>query len=271
MPCWRIAPLFALVGLLTLLPTAEAASQLDDAYQVFYTGRYEDSAAMALDIRTADPDNIAASELRSSALHFQLKRLFGEPADKNRAWKACAACQELMTAFMAETTHGLDAARARLQASPSDLEALFLLGKLNLNYVWLQLGTVGRKTGWGEYWEARRSLDAVLKQNPMHVRARTARAWIDYIVDTKVPWAIRFALGGANKERGMRSLHDAARTDGDFFAQTEASFALWEMQVREKNLTDAVIIARGLSRDFPDNRELAKFLTTHDVTTTVTR
>jgi len=62
---------------------------------------------------------------------------------------------------------------------------LFFLGKLDLNYVWLQLGPLRRKTGWDEYWEARRSLDAVLKANPRHVRARVARAWIDYIVDTR--------------------------------------------------------------------------------------
>jgi len=70
-------------------------------------------------------------------------------------------------------------ARERLQSSPGDETAQFFLGKMNLNYVWLQLGPLGRKTGWDEYWEARRSLDPVLKRNPAHVRARVACASID--------------------------------------------------------------------------------------------
>jgi hypothetical protein len=49
-------------------------------------------------------------------------------------------------------------ARARLEVDPGDEQMLFFLGKVDLNYVWLQLGTLGRKTGWDEYWEARRSL-----------------------------------------------------------------------------------------------------------------
>src|SRR4030095_4118364 len=65
---------------------------------------------------------------------------------------------------------------------PDDGDALFFLGKVDLNYVWLQSGTLGRKTGWDEYWGARRSLDRVLQMNPESVRARGARAWVDYIV-----------------------------------------------------------------------------------------
>ncbi|HXW06452.1 MAG TPA: hypothetical protein VD833_14545 [Vicinamibacterales bacterium] len=38
---------------------------------------------------------------------------------------------------------------------------MFFLGKVDLNDVWLQSGTLGRKPGWDEYWEARRSLDQV--------------------------------------------------------------------------------------------------------------
>ena len=71
-----------------------------------------------------------------------------------------------MDAFTADLHHGQALARERLKTSPNDEEALFFLGKLDLNYVWLELGLLGHKTGWDEYWEARKSLDAVLKQNP---------------------------------------------------------------------------------------------------------
>ncbi len=56
-------------------------------------------------------------------------------------------CPELMTEFLAEIRRGQDLARAALRATPDDHAALFFLGKMDLNYVWLQLGLLGRKTG----------------------------------------------------------------------------------------------------------------------------
>ncbi len=49
----------------------------------------------------------------------------------------------------------------------------------------------------------------------------------------------------------------------DFFVQAEAMFALWDMQVREREVPEAVATARMLARDFPENRELRRFLTIH--------
>jgi hypothetical protein len=46
-------------------------------------------------------------------------------------------------------------------------------------------------------------------------------------------------------------------------------FALWEMEMREHEVPGAVATARVLARDFPENRELGKFLTTYDSTTLV--
>ena len=242
---------------------ADDPSPLDVAQRLFYNGQYEAAAAMSLEQCSSDTDGLAACELRSSSLLFQIKRAFGEPADKQKAWKSCAVCLELMPAFLAETARGQSLARARLQTNADDEAALFLLGKLDLNYVWLQLGTLGRRTGWKEYWEARKSLDAVLKKSPTHVRARVARAWIDYIVDTKMPRGTRWVLGGGDKKRGLRVVREAASSEADVFARAEAGFALWDMQVRERNLAGAVVTARDLARDFPDNRELTKFLDTH--------
>ncbi|HLG57016.1 MAG TPA: hypothetical protein VI485_16875 [Vicinamibacterales bacterium] len=250
------------------VPPAHVAdpARLDVAQRLFYNGRYEEAAALTLEPCVSGPDGLAACELRSSTLLFQIKRAFGEPPDKAKAWASCTVCAELMPAFLAETARGQLLARARLMKDADDEEAFFLLGKLNLNYVWLQLGTLGRKTGWKEYWEARKSLDAVLKKNPGHVRARVARAWIDYIVDTRMPRGTRWVLGGGDKKKGLRVVREAAAgSDADIFARAEAGFALWDMQVREKNLTGAVVTARELAHDFPDNRELVKFLDAHPV------
>ncbi|MGH9253967.1 MAG: hypothetical protein ACRD3C_05290 [Vicinamibacterales bacterium] len=241
------------------------AVALEEAQRLFYSGRYDAAAALALAARLADPENLAASELRSSALHFQIRHVFGTPENKDRAWKECASCPQLLAAFTAETSLGRSVARARLKGNPADQEALFFLGKLDLNVVWLQLATLGRKSGWSEYWEARKSLDAVLKMNPDHVRARVARAWIDYIVDTKVPFGTRWLLGGGNKQRGLQVVREAAHVEAPPYVQAEAMFALWDMQVRERNLSDAIVTARALARDFPENRDLSKFLSTHDL------
>jgi hypothetical protein len=61
-------------------------------------------------------------------------------------------------------------------------------------------------------------------------------------------------------------VREAAAADADFFAQVEAAFALWEMQVRERKFVDALLTAKGLVRDFPDNAELARFIERHDST-----
>jgi len=272
---FRAVALAALTGALVSAPAAQEPTdewpvetvarhaQLDEAHHLFYSGRYEASAALALEIRTAGSGNLDASELRTSALHFQIRRALGEPKDRDKAWKACVACQELMPVFLAELAVGQAEARARLVRNPVDDEAQFFLGKLDLNYVWLQLATIGRKTGWKEYWEARKSLDAVLKRRPDHIRARVARAWIDYIVDTKLPFGTAWLVGGGNKKRGLSVVREAAVAEAERFVQAEAMFALWDMQVREKNFPEAVVTARALSEDFPDNADLVKFVATH--------
>lgn len=237
---------------------------LDAAQRAFYNGRYAEAAALTLEPCTLGVGSLSACELRTAALLFQIKRAIGDRQDKDAAWKQCAACPQIATAFDATLTRGQALARATLRAHPDDDATLFLLGKLDLNYVWLYLGTLGRKTGWSEYWEARKSLDKVLKRHPEHVRARVARGWIDYIVDTKMPRGIRWLLGGGNKKRGLLAVRLAAETDADFFTRAEARFALWDMQVRERDLSGAVVTARSLARDFDENQELKDFIKAND-------
>ena len=179
-------------------PEAPARETLADAQTAFYNARYEEASALTMVLLATGSEELAVYELRTSALLFQLKNAMDDAPDKEKAFKQCSSCQALMNAFMENTDRGRSLARARLKEEPADESAMFFLGKLDLNYIWLQLGTLGRRTGWDEYWEARRSLDAVLKRNPNHVRARVARAWIDYIVDTRMPWGTGWMLGGGN-------------------------------------------------------------------------
>ncbi len=251
-------------------PAIERTSQtaqpdpLDHARRLFFNGRYEAAAAVTLEPCLSGADDVAACELRSSAVLFQIRRAIGDPADKKKAVKQCTVCPDLFTAFQTTTAKGQDLARVRIRSHPDEDATLFLLGKLSLNHVWLHIGTLGRKTGWSEYWEGRRSLDKVLNLNPKHVRASVARAWIDYIVETKVPRGVRWLLGGGNKKRGLLAVREAVSEETDFFSHAEARFALWDMQVRERDLQDAVVSARSLARDFPENQELSRFIETHE-------
>ena len=146
------------LGNQVLLPNG--ALTFRDAQSHFYNARYEAAAALTLALRGSQPQDLANDELRTSALLFQLKGLLEQPADKHsnrkeadkkEALRMCVPCPTLIAAFMADIEHGKALARGRLEANSGDDEALFFLGKLNLNYVWLQLGPLGRKTGWDEY------------------------------------------------------------------------------------------------------------------------
>jgi hypothetical protein len=231
-----------------------------DAQQAYFNAQYETASALSVALREANPEDLAAIEVHTSALLFQIRAALRHQPDKAAALKQCATCGDLIKAFDRETDRGQEVARARLREAPTDEAALFFLGKIDLNHVWLYLGTLGQKTGWTEYWEARRSLDAVLARNPAHVRARVARAWIDYIIDTRMPRGTRWVLGGGNRKRALVVVQEAAAAEADRFAHAEAAFALWDMQLREKNVAEAIVTAQALAREFPDNRELTRFL-----------
>ena len=100
----------------------------------------------------------------------------------------------------------------------------------------------------------------MLKANPRHVRARVARAWIDYIVDTRMPWGTAWLLGGGDRKQALKDVRAAAQMESDFFTHTEAEFALWDMQVRERDMARAIEVAQRLAHAFPENPELAAFL-----------
>jgi tetratricopeptide (TPR) repeat protein len=240
---------------------------LDKAQRLFYNARYSDSVTVAERAAPADDDTaLALDDVRSSALLFQIKRLLTpqRKVSASEALKRCDTCPELIAAFSEVTTHGQNAARERLKSAPNDPTALFFLGKLDLNYVWLQLGPLGRRTGWSEYWEARRSLDTLLKLQPDHVRARVARAWMEYIVDTKLPWGTEWIMGGGDRHKALASVREAAASNGEYYARAEAEFALWEMLVRERRIPQAREVAERLATRFPENPELAKFLDRRD-------
>jgi tetratricopeptide (TPR) repeat protein len=258
------------------LPAATGTNSLSLAQEAFYNARYEEAAAHAVESLAATPDDLPAYELRTTALLFQVKRLLGDdkkrhknPQEPRKAPPACELCPDLVAAFLSDISAAQGLARNRLRAAPEDEMALYFLGKINLNYVWLHLGPLGRKAGLSEYWEARRSLDGVLRRNPAHVRARVARAWVDYIVGTRMPRGTKWLVGGGNRQRALGTMREAATANADFYTSAEARFALWEMLVREQDFDAALDVARGLMLDFPSNRDLANFVEARGVSSGV--
>jgi tetratricopeptide (TPR) repeat protein len=264
----RAAVCCAILALAISAAPARAGQSLDDAHRLFYNARYEEAAALAESLRALPGGHdLANDEMRTTALLFVLRGLLkGQDAhngeDKDKALKACVRCPEVLKSFEADLHHGQAMARAILKTNPADETALFYLGKLDLNYVWLNLGLLGKKTGWDEYWEARKSLDAVLKANPKHVRARVSRGWIDFIVNTRMPWGTRWVLGGGNKKKGLAAVREGAAMATDEFSHAEAQFALWDMLLRDKNIPEATEVAKRIAQKFPANTEVAVFLKT---------
>lgn len=237
--------------------TAEA---LAAAQQLFYNARFEEAAEHTRTVLRDEPQTLLAYEVHTSVLHFQLKRALRDAKDKKAALAACESCRGILTECLDTIARGQTRARMHLETNPSDGDARFLLGKIDLTYVWLQLSTLDRKTGWDQYWEARHAIDAVLMQDPGHVRARVARAWIDYIVATKLPWGMRWVLGGGNKGRAVNAMREAAAAEAELFTRAEALFGLWDMEAREGNRDGAVMAARQLLTWFPENKELRDFV-----------
>lgn len=241
------------------------AESLADAQRLFYNARYQEAADLALKLRETGAHDAANDEVRTTALLFVLRGLLkGQDAynegNKSAALKACGRCPTVIDAFTKDYLHGQALAHETLKRAPNDETALFYLGKLDLNFVWLHLGLLGKKTGLDEYKEARRSLDALLKLNPTHVRGKVARAWIEYIVATRMPWGTRWMLGGGNRKKGLAMIREAVATPTDQYSHAEAEFALWDMLVREKNIPAATDVARRIAEAFPGNSEVTAFL-----------
>ena len=263
---WTMIRSLVVALALSVPATAQAnGNPLDAVHRLFYNAHYEEAAALALTLRASGTHDLANDEARTTALLFVLRGLLkGADAhngdNKAEALKRCGKCPEVLDAFTADLHHGQALARTMLKANPKDETALFYLGKLDLYSVWLQLGLLGKKTGWDVYWEARRSLDELLKVNPRHVRGRVARGWIDFIVNTRMPWGTRWVLGGGNKKKGLATVREAAAMDADPYSHAEAEFALWDMLLRDKNIPAATEVARRIAKDFPENKEVAAFL-----------
>jgi hypothetical protein len=78
---------------------------------LFYNARYDEAAALILTWRSSETEDLVAYEIRTSALHFQLKGALGDHPDKEKTFKQCVPCPDLMAAFLSDTAQGQALAR----------------------------------------------------------------------------------------------------------------------------------------------------------------
>src|ERR1044071_911000 len=71
-----------------------APPDIEEAQRLFYNGRYDAAEEATLALCTDDPAALAACELRSSTLLFQIKRVLAGHRDRDAALKQCTPCAD---------------------------------------------------------------------------------------------------------------------------------------------------------------------------------
>ena len=137
---------------------------------------------------------------------------------------------------------------------------MYYLAKIDLNYLWMQFSTLGHRTGWDEYWEAKRP-DRGRAHEATHPPPGTGGPGVDGLHRGHAG-ALGHTVGDGRREPGPRAQDPAQCRSraGDFYAKVEADFALWEMLAREGKRDEALPIAQGLLVKFPENEDLSKFV-----------
>jgi hypothetical protein len=115
---------------------------LDEGHRLFYNGRYEAAAALALQSCTAPPLDLNACELATSALHFQIRKALdtgnrsrGRPAGARPYWRRSSRRR----AGAGPPGRAQGGSERRCDAVPA--------GKLDLSYAGCSR-TLGKKIRW---------------------------------------------------------------------------------------------------------------------------
>jgi len=78
------------------VPAHADGPTLADAQRAFFNARYQAAAELTLALQSSDAADLAAYEVRASALHFQRRDALGDLSDKGKAFKQCVACPDLL-------------------------------------------------------------------------------------------------------------------------------------------------------------------------------
>ena len=178
---------------------------LDEGQRLFFSAHYD--AAAELMSAPCQKDQAAACEVQASALLFLMRRELGEAAGKKKAFEGCAPCAELLGGFQRATERGRRVVKAELVTRPEDEEVLFLVSKLALNHVWLELGVLGHKTGWNEYLGSAQDARSPIAEESQP-RPRACRPRVDRL-HRRYQDAARHTLAARRREQEARPGHRA--------------------------------------------------------------
>lgn len=101
---FRLVALAIAIGTIALLPLSAFADGIEAAQRD--NARYESAARLTLDACATDMGRVEACELRTAALLFQMRAALGDEPDKDKAWKQCASCPALLSAFKVALARG---------------------------------------------------------------------------------------------------------------------------------------------------------------------
>ena len=241
--------------------------KITEAKEHFYQEQYQEAERLVFEARTIEPADPESYELRTTIILFRLKQVTGIDGDRQGNRKntrellaSCPVCPELLRQFDNDGAEGTRLARQLLVNRSGDERAMFLLARMDLNKLWLNLQVLDKREGLREYREARNLLGLVLAQNPDHVRALTASAWINYIVGGR-NFLVRAILGGGSKKEALNQLRQAVSClECDFFDRTEARFSLLDILKQEKHFAEASVLAEELRVRFPRNTSFVSLI-----------
>ncbi len=238
-------------GLLLMLALpAEYETRINASREAFFRQDFQVAATRATAARKLFPDDPESYEAHTSALLFRLRKQAGVNGSGLLLSKQ-APDPSTLAEFLRLQAEGVRQAERCLRDSPRNARCEFLLAKLHLNKLWLNLQVLDRKTGLGEYRSARAGLERVLVRDPNHARALTALGWIEQVVAER-SWAVRRLLGGGSHDKALAHIHRATSCSScSELDVAEAKFALAELLQREKRQKEAEPILRELRRRFP--------------------
>jgi tetratricopeptide (TPR) repeat protein len=259
---------FAAIPWLASVPvTADSRSEalVRRGFEHAYNFDHDEAMVSFREAIAANPEDAAAHRAIASLIWLDLlftrgaltvDDYLGSVARANVALRAPPA--EIEESFYFHARRALELAEKRVRRSPKDPSALYELGTAAGQIAAYEATVEGKVLAAAR--TARRTFDAherVLKVEPERKDAGFLAGLYRYAVSSlSLPLRLlAYVAGfGGGRETAIRMIEEAARHDGD--TRTEASVALVFIYNREGRYEDALIVLRGLQRQYPRNRLL---------------
>jgi tetratricopeptide (TPR) repeat protein len=234
--------------------------EVRDAFQRFYSMRYDDAIGRFQKIKSEHPGDAMATDYLLDAILFrELNRLDlldttfyandGFLTGKHTVAENPATRDQIK----ALADQAVREANAELKTNPNDVNALFARGwARSLQATYLGMAERAFTAGLKQALGARSDCDRALELDPNYVDAKLVVGVYQYVVGA-LPFAFKVVVGfvgiHGSKTEGMAMLRD----DGarGVITTVEAKTAMMLFLRREARYQEAVGIARGLADQYP--------------------